>query len=97
MPVEGWPVDLPDRFIDDRPELIALDPTARERVSAQIAAKGGYRECCGAKDFDVGDALFLGFPFLDEDTDAYMVAPTCRNPDCAKAADRNRVAAEGFP
>jgi hypothetical protein len=66
------------------PELTALDATARERVAAQIAAKGGYCECCGAKEFDVGDALYLGFLFLDEDRDAYMVALTCRNPDCAK-------------
>jgi hypothetical protein len=72
----------PDAMV--RPELIALDPTARERVTEQIAAKGGYCECCGAKDFDVGDALYLGFLFLDEDTDAYMIALTCRNPDCAK-------------
>lgn len=67
-----------------RPELTALYPAARERVSAQIAAKGGHCECCGAQDFDVGDALYLGFLFLDEDSDAYMVALTCRNPDCAK-------------
>jgi len=65
-------------------ELTALDPAARQRVSEQIAAKGGYCECCGATEFDVGDALFLGFLFLDEDRDAYMVALTCRNPDCAK-------------
>jgi hypothetical protein len=67
-----------------RPELIALDPTARERVLEQIVAKGGYCGCCGAKDFAVGGALYLGFLFLDEDHDAYMVALTCRNPDCAK-------------
>ncbi|OBF53279.1 hypothetical protein A5787_06570 [Mycobacterium sp. 852002-50816_SCH5313054-b] len=67
-----------------RPELIALYAAARERVSAQITAKGGYCECCGATDFDVGDALYLGFLFLDEDSNAYMVALTCRNPDCAK-------------
>lgn len=66
------------------PELTALDATARERVAAQIAAKGGYCECCGATEFDVGDALYLGFLFLDEDRDAYMIALTCRNPDCAK-------------
>ena len=65
-------------------ELTALDPAARQRVSEQIAAKGGYCECCGATEFDVGDALFLGFLFLDEDRDAYMVALTCRNPDCTK-------------
>jgi hypothetical protein len=67
-----------------RPELTALDAAARQRVSEQIAAKGGHCECCGATEFDVGDALFLGFLFLDEDNDAYMIALTCRNPDCAK-------------
>ncbi|SPM28357.1 hypothetical protein [Mycobacterium terramassiliense] len=67
-----------------RPELRALDPAARRRVAEQIAAKGGHCECCGTTEFDVGDALFLGFLFLDEDHDAYMIALTCRNPDCAK-------------
>jgi hypothetical protein len=79
--------DPVDSAADDtmvRPELIALDPASRERVLEQIAAKGGHCECCGAKDFDVGDALFLGFLFLDEDNDAYMVALTCRNPECGK-------------
>ncbi|OBI85070.1 hypothetical protein [Mycobacterium sp. 1245805.9] len=66
------------------PELTALDATARERVAEQIAAKGGYCECCGGTEFDIGDALYLGFLFLDEDRDAYMIALTCSNPDCAK-------------
>lgn len=67
-----------------RPELIALDGPARERVSRQIEAKGGHCESCGGRDFAVGDALYLGFLFLDEERDAYMIALTCRNPDCAK-------------
>jgi hypothetical protein len=67
-----------------RPELITLDPAARGRVRDQVAAKGGYCECCGGMEFGIGDALFLGFLFLDEDHDAYMVALTCRNPQCAK-------------
>lgn len=67
-----------------RPELIALDPAARDRVRGQIADQGGYCGCCGATEFDVGDALYLGFLFLDEDRDAYMVALTCRNSECAK-------------
>jgi hypothetical protein len=66
-----------------RPELISLDDPARHRVLEQIVAKGGHCENCGGKDFDVGDALHLGFLFLDEDDDAYMVALACRNPDCA--------------
>ena len=56
-------------------------PRTRTRADR---GKGGYRECCGAKDFGVGDALYLGFLFLDEDHYAYMVALTCRNPGCAK-------------
>lgn len=67
-----------------RPELIALDPAACDRVRAQIAAKGGYCGCCGATDFDVGDALFMGFLFVDSAGDEYMIALTCRNPECAK-------------
>jgi hypothetical protein len=74
--------DIADATV--RPELIALDRAARERVAEQIAAKGGCCESCGATEFDVGDALFLGFLFLDEDPDAYMIALTCRNRDCAK-------------
>ena len=30
----------------------------------------------------MGDALFLGFLFLSEERDEYMVALTCTNPDC---------------
>jgi hypothetical protein len=50
----------------------------------QVTAKGGHCESCGATDFDVGDALYLRFLFLDEDDDAYLVALTCRNRDCAQ-------------
>ncbi|HZC91855.1 MAG TPA: hypothetical protein VE400_14580 [Mycobacterium sp.] len=67
-----------------RPELISLDPVDRDRVLAQVAAKGGHCEACGATDFEVGRALYLGFLFLDEDDDAYMVALTCRTTECGQ-------------
>lgn len=67
-----------------RPELVSLQPADRERVLQLVSAKGGHCEGCGGTDFTVGDALYLGFLFLDEDTDAYMVALTCGNPDCVK-------------
>ncbi len=67
-----------------RPELISLVPADRDRVLEQVAAKGGHCESCGATDFEVGHALYLGFLFLDEDDDAYLVALTCRNPKCAQ-------------
>jgi hypothetical protein len=67
-----------------RPELIRLDSPARHRVHDQLAAKGGYCESCGGTEFNVGDALYLGFLFLDEDDDAYMVALTCCNRACTR-------------
>lgn len=67
-----------------RPELVTLEPVARQRVLDQIAAKGGSCGSCGGTDFDVGAVLYLGFLFLDEDDDAYMVALTCRSRGCAK-------------
>lgn len=67
-----------------RPELIDLNSAARHRVIENVSAKGGHCEQCGGTDFDVGHALYLGFLFLNEDDDAYMVALTCRNPDCPK-------------
>jgi hypothetical protein len=79
-----------------RPELVALDQAAHERVLSRVAAKGGYCECCGGQDFDVGYALYLGFLFLDEDSDAYMVALTCANPDCAKPRTAIRLPEKDF-
>jgi hypothetical protein len=67
-----------------RPELISLVPVDRDRVVEQVAAKGGHCENCDGTDFEVGHALYLGFLFLDEDIDAYMVALTCRNPECGR-------------
>jgi hypothetical protein len=67
-----------------RPELICLLPADRDRVLSLVAAKGGHCDSCGETDFEVGHALYLGFLFLDEDDDAYMVALTCRNPECGQ-------------
>jgi hypothetical protein len=66
-----------------RPELISLLPADRDRVRGLLTAKGGQCGSCGGTDFEIGHALYLGFLFLDEDDDAYMVALTCRNPECA--------------
>ncbi len=65
-----------------RPELVNLDDAARARVLEHIVAKGGHCDACGGTDFDVGAALYLDFLFLDEHRDAYLIALTCRNPDC---------------
>lgn len=79
-----------------RPELLRLDDAARQRVLEQIAANGGHCEACGAADFAVGDAMIMGFLFLDEDADAYMVALTCRNPACPKPRSGIRLSGKDF-
>lgn len=79
-----------------RPELVSLDPADRDRVLAQVEAKGGHCEACGATDFEVGHALYLGFLFLDEDDDAYMVALTCRNPKCVQPRTGIRLREKDF-
>ena len=79
-----------------RPELVSLDPADCDRVLAHVAAKGGHCETCGATDFEVGHALYLGFLFLDEDDDAYMVALTCRNPKCTQPRTGIRLREKDF-
>jgi hypothetical protein len=79
-----------------RPELTSLDTTARDRVLAQVTANGGHSEACGGTDFEVGRALYLGFLFLDEDDDAYLVALTCRNPDCGQPRTGVRLREKDF-
>ncbi|OBG59177.1 MULTISPECIES: hypothetical protein [unclassified Mycobacterium] len=82
--------------VGTRPELIPLDRAARERVLEQIAVKGGHCEACDATDFTVGDAMIMGFLFLDEDADAYMVALTCCNPECPKPRTAIRLSGNDF-
>lgn len=65
-----------------RPELVRLEPAERGRVLEQMALVNRRCDGCGGTSFYAGDALYLGFLFLDEDQDAFMVALTCRNLDC---------------
>lgn len=66
-----------------RPENIAVTGLQKRRVLGHLARRGSTCHHCGGADFTVGDALYLGFLFLDEDIDTYMVALTCTNPECA--------------
>ncbi len=63
-------------------ENIELDGNQKRRVLEKVEERGFTCGSCGSKDFEVGDALYLGFLFLDEDNDVYMVALTCEKPDC---------------
>ncbi len=66
-----------------RPENIVLAPEEQSRVLEQARRRNATCRSCGNEQFVVGDALYLGFLFLSEDRDAYMVALTCTDPGCA--------------
>ncbi|TSE00962.1 hypothetical protein FOS14_04120 [Skermania sp. ID1734] len=65
-----------------RPENTELSDPEKDLVLAHVEDIGAKCHSCGGTDFAVGDALYLGFLFRSEDQDAYMVALTCKNPDC---------------
>ena len=79
-----------------RPELISLDAATRDRVTDLIATQDWHCEACGATKFAIGDALIMGFLFLDEDADAYLVALTCGNPECPKPRAGIRLRGKEF-
>lgn len=66
-----------------RPELTGLTDEQKDRVLRQVRRRRGSCRHCGGEEFLIGDALYLGFLFLSERTDAYMVALTCTNPACS--------------
>ena len=59
-----------------------LEKNQKHRVLEKIREHGITYGNCSSEDFEVGDSLYLGFLFLSEDRDNYMVALTCRNPGC---------------
>lgn len=62
-----------------------LDENQKRRVLEKVEERGLTCGSCGSKDFEIGAALYLGFLFVDEDNDVYMVALTCEEPDCDAA------------
>ncbi|MGH3145810.1 MAG: hypothetical protein ACRDTR_08415 [Rubrobacter sp.] len=63
-------------------ENMTLDENQKRRVLAKVEERNFTCGNCGADDFEGGDALYLGFLFLSEEHDNYMVALTCKEPDC---------------
>ncbi len=59
-----------------------LTEEQRRRVLLKVEERGVACRSCGSVDFEVGEALYLGFLFLSEDGDAYMVALTCKDAAC---------------
>jgi hypothetical protein len=77
---------------DTRPaDLVTLDEARRGRVRAQLARERIGCGACGGTAFTVGDALYLGYLFRSERTDAWMVALTCTAPGCPSPHSAVRV------
>jgi hypothetical protein len=64
---------------DERRELTASE---QQRVLGKVEERGFTCGNCGSGEFRVGEALYVGFLFLSEDRDNYVVAITCTNTDC---------------
>lgn len=81
---------------ETRPELTPLGDEEKRRVGDELSRRGLRCGACGSARFTVGDALYLGFLFLSERRDSYMVALTCDNPDCAVPHTGLRLPARKF-
>jgi hypothetical protein len=79
-----------------RPEITVLTKAQQDRVLRQIRRRRGTCRHCDGNEFLVGDALYLGFLFLSEERDAYMVGLTCTNSGCPAPHTGIRLPAAKF-
>jgi hypothetical protein len=64
-------------------ENTELTETHKRKVLGRVEEQNFTCASCGSTDFRVGEALEMGFLFLDEEHGTYMVALTCENSGCA--------------
>lgn len=79
-----------------RPDITTLTTEQKKRVLEHVWQHQGRCRCCGNTTFTVGDALYLGYLFLSEDQDAYMVGLSCTNPHCPTPRTGVRLPAAQF-
>jgi len=70
------------RDLPIRPELTQLTDVQRQRVQSELERRRATCPSCGLREFLVGDALYAGFLFVNEDIGTYVIALTCTNDDC---------------
>lgn len=71
-----------DAGLPRRPELVVLTADEKHWVRVRAWAHGFRCPGCRRRQFDVGDALFLGFLFVTAGPADYRVALTCRHRSC---------------
>jgi hypothetical protein len=63
-------------------ENTELTGPQKRRVLDKVKERSFTCGSFGSGDFEVGEALEMGFLFFDEEHGMYMVALTCENQDC---------------
>ena len=79
-----------------RPEITMLTLEQKKRVLEQVHRRRGTCRYCEGNNFAVGDALHLGYLFLSEEQDTYMVGLRCTNPHCPTPHTGVRLPASQF-
>ena len=79
-----------------RPDITTLTTKQKKRALEHVWQHQRRCRYCGNTTFTVGDALYLGYLFLSEDQDAYMVGLSCTNPHCPTPHTGVRLPAAQF-
>ena len=77
-------------------ENTELTEYQRRRVLERVEERNFTCANCGSGEFEVGEALGMGFLFLDEEPGTYMVALTCENPGCGSPRTGIRLHRSAF-
>jgi preprotein translocase subunit SecA len=67
---------------EPRPDLFELTQQEKDRVRTQLRRRRSRCGACGGSEFEIGYGFYLGFLFVGEALENYMVGLTCQNPDC---------------
>lgn len=70
------------QHIATRPDTTPLSDQQKRRMLRKVRRRAHRCGGCGGRRFHVGDALYVGFLFLSEERDAYLVALTCARAGC---------------
>jgi hypothetical protein len=75
---------------------LVLDERQQKRVRAAVERRRPRCKWCGAADFVVGDAFYVGFLFHREEPHAWSIELTCENAACSRPHDTIRGRATDF-
>ena len=75
---------------------LVLDHAQEKRIRAVVERRRPRCEWCGAEDFVVGTASYVGFMFHREEPHAWSIDLICANSACSRPLDTIIVRATNF-